>query len=260
MTEIEQPTTEQPTTEIGSSESTWASEPEITPIASHPAVPDMRVPEPDFGSPREFERVPQRSGRRGRKGKAAAVGAAGVGVWLLETVLLVGLAFILAFVIRNYLIEPYRVPTGSMLPTIQLQDHILANKAVFLLGGDPHPGDIVVFDDFTGAFPNLVKRVIAVGGETIDFTEEGYVMIDGIQADEPYVHDKPTYPLYPDPDGPLTEPIIYPFTIPEGTIWVMGDNRTNSADSRAFGPVPLSDVKGRAFFTYWPWEHFAPLR
>lgn len=161
--------------------------------------------------------------------------------WLAETAVMVGIAFLLATGIKTFLIQPYIVPSGSMLPTIQLKDRILANKLVFRGFDNPKYKDIIVFEDPTDEFPMLVKRVIAVGGQTIDL-RNGSVYVDDKLLDEPYVY------------GQLTMPQILqmPIAIPEGYVWVMGDNRGNSGDSRSFGPVPVKMIKGRVFSVYWP--------
>ncbi|MBK5211706.1 MAG: signal peptidase I [Coriobacteriia bacterium] len=169
--------------------------------------------------------------------------------WVVETVIMVILAVAIAQGIKAYLIQPYLVPSGSMLPTIQLKDRVLADKLVFRGFGTPKYKDIVVFDDPTGEFPTLIKRVIAVGGQTVDL-KEGAVYVDGKKLDEPYTYGKPSY----------LQVISLPITIPKGYIWVMGDNRTNSGDSRTFGPVKISTVHGRAFWTYWPLNRFGTLK
>lgn len=205
-------------------------------------------PRPQTAPPAEPPAEPEKEKKEGLSGR-----------WLIETIVLVGLAFVLALAIRSYLIEPYRIPSGSMLPTIQLQDQVLANKLVFKVGGQPKYKDIVVFYDPTGDYENLIKRVIAVEGQTVDFTDSGQLVIDGTPLDEPYTHGQPSFPLSPDQRA-LDAAIEYPFTVPDGMIWAMGDNRTRSSDSRAFGPVPVDQITGRAFLTYWPLAHFAPLR
>lgn len=162
------------------------------------------------------------------------------GRWLLELVVMVGLAFLLATGIRTFVVQPYVVPTGSMIPTIELQDRVIANKFIYRFE-TPQPGDIVVLDDPTGTVPTLIKRVIAVGGQTVDL-QDGRVVVDGVALDEPYTHGLPS--------EPMTQSM--PYSVPEGAVWLMGDNRTNSADSRVFGAVPLSEVEGKAIFRYWP--------
>jgi len=171
---------------------------------------------------------------------------------ILTYAICVLVAVVLAAAVRYYLIEPYRIPTGSMLPTIQLNDMVLANKLVYKVGGQPKRGDIVVFKDPTGSYPQLIKRVVATGGQTVNLVD-GAVYVDGQQLSEPYTHDKPSSPL-------PGSPIQFPLTVPQGDIWVMGDNRTNSADSRAFGPIPVNSIYGRAWWTYWPISHFGALR
>lgn len=172
---------------------------------------------------------------------------------LLTYLLCVLVAVVLAALVRSFLIEPYRVPTGSMLPTIKLNDMVLANKLVYKVGVAPKYKDIVVFKDPTGDYSQLIKRVIAVGGQKVDLVD-GVVYVDGKKLDEPYTHNKRSEPL------PSMLPISYPFTVPHGYIWVMGDNRTNSSDSRVFGPIAISSLYGRAWWTYWPVSHFKALR
>ena len=160
--------------------------------------------------------------------------------WLVETAILVGLAFLLAQGIKTFIVQPYIIPTGSMIPTIELRDRVLAEKISYRFRS-PNVGEVVVFDDPTGQHPKLIKRVIAVGGQTVDI-RDGKLWVDGKPLNEPYVHGKVTDP------GTVQMPV----TIPKGYVWLMGDNRPNSGDARFFGPQPVSAVEGHAFFTYWP--------
>lgn len=160
--------------------------------------------------------------------------------WLAELVAMVALAFLLATAIRTFVIQPYVVPTGSMIPTIEIGDRVIANKFIYRFS-DPQQGDIVVLDDPTGSVPTLIKRVIATEGQTVDL-KDGRVVVDGKVLDEPYTHDLPSEP----------QAIQMPFTVPADSVWLMGDNRTNSQDSRYFGAVPLADVRGQAIFRFWP--------
>lgn len=169
--------------------------------------------------------------------------------WLVETALLVLLAFALAQGIKAFIVQPFVIPTGSMRPTIMEEDRVLAEKISYRFIRDPQVGDIVVFDDPMSQHPQLIKRVIATAGQTVDIRDD-VVYIDGEPLDEPYVHGKPTVPG--------TVPL--PVTVPEGQVWLMGDNRPNSGDSRFFGPRPVSTVRGRAFWTYWPPTRFGALR
>jgi signal peptidase I len=159
-----------------------------------------------------------------------------------EFVFMLLAAVALAWVIRTFLLEPYVIPSGSLIPTIQIGDQVLVNKFAYRFG-TPHYRDIVVLDDPTGETPMLIKRVIAVGGQTVDL-KDGKVFVDGTPLVEPYTHGQPSLPGDPR--------ITYPVTLPAGTVWVMGDNRTQSKDSRWLGPQPVTGVHGRAFVIYWP--------
>lgn len=167
---------------------------------------------------------------------------------VLSYVIPIAAAVVVALLMRAFVIEPYRVPTGSMLDTIQLDDMIWAEKVSYRTHG-PQQGDVVTFLNPADKDVTLVKRVIATGGQTVDL-QDGKVVVDGVALDEPYTNDRPSYPLDTYYKG--TGKITYPYTVPEGSVWVMGDNRTNSRDSRYFGAVPLSDVTGRAMFVLWP--------
>ncbi len=170
--------------------------------------------------------------------------------WLIETALLVLLAFGLAFAIRTFIVEPFIVPTGSMIPTIQINNRVLAEKITFRFVRPPRYGDIVVFPDPKGEHPHLIKRVVATGGQTVDL-RNGKVYVDGNELSEPYTHGLPSEQLTPE--------IRFPLTIPSDSVWVMGDNRTNSGDSRVFGPVAVRNVQGHAIWTYWPVSAFGGL-
>ena len=169
---------------------------------------------------------------------------------IVEFILTLAVAFLVAQAVRTWVIQPFVVPTGSMLPTIQLSDQVLANKFIYRFT-DPQRGDIVVLHDPDGKVTTLIKRVIAVGGQTIDL-QNGHVVVNGQALTEPYSHGLPSIPL-------RGSTITFPYKVPADSVWVMGDNRTDSQDSRWFGAVPLSSVHGRAFFIYWPWSRIGPL-
>ena len=173
--------------------------------------------------------------------------------WLIETVLLVVLAFGLAQGIKGFIAQPFIVPTGSMIPTIELRNYLLAEKISYRFIRKPQYKDIVVFNNPTHdpAAPILIKRLIATGGQVVNL-KDGAVYVDGKKLDEPYTYGKPSYPLNP--------AIRYPFTVPADSYWMMGDNRTNSGDSREFGAVPASAVIGHAVWTYWPLNRFGQLK
>ena len=173
---------------------------------------------------------------------------------LIEFAIALGIAMGLTWALKTYVIEPYEVPTGSMESTIMIGDKLLAEK-ISLYFNPVQPGDIVVFADVVLQGRVLVKRVIAVGGQTIDLVD-GHVVIDGARLYEPYLHGVSTNPLGVHFEGMQ---IDYPYTVPDGYLWVMGDNRGNSADSRYFGPVLESSVYGRAFMVFWPLPDIGPL-
>ena len=165
-------------------------------------------------------------------------------------------AVVIAVIVRIFVAEVYIVPTGSMLETIQLGDRLLGEKVSYRFS-DPEVGDIVTFEDPNTPGSTLIKRVIAVGGQTVDLID-GVVYVDGVALDEPYTQGKPSDPLdqyAPFLDGPIT----YPYVVPEGCVWVMGDNRTNSLDSRYFGPVSISSITSKGVFIFWPPEDASSL-
>lgn len=177
--------------------------------------------------------------------------AVSFGRWLLETSFLIVLAFTIAQAARAYAIQPYVVPSGSMIPTIEIKDRVLVEKITYRVVRSPAQGEVVVFDNPHPTSPLdkiLIKRVIATEGQTVDIHDDA-VWVDGVALDEPYVHGKPTLP----------GTVLTPITIPAGQVWLMGDNRTKSGDSRLFGPQPVSKVHGRAIWTYWPPRHFGEL-
>ena len=153
------------------------------------------------------------------------------------------------FLIRTFVVEPFVVPTGSMEDTIEIGDQILAQKVSLELGQPVKQGDIVVFHnpDGTSEHDVLVKRVIATAGQTVDL-QDGKVVVDGQALDEDYTAGM-SWPLSVQAPGAQ---VSYPYTVPDGCVWVMGDNRENSADSRYFGPVDRSDLMAVALVRYWP--------
>ncbi|MBM6774109.1 signal peptidase I [Olsenella profusa] len=179
-------------------------------------------------------------------------------LWLVW-VLVAGLVG--ALLLRTFVIGAYYVPSGSMLDSIHEGDLILGERVTLALD-DPNPGDVVTFDSPLAVGETLVKRVIAVGGQTVDLVD-GRVYVDGAPLDEPYVRldDDTGAPERSDSLSGLagSAGITYPYTVPEGEVWVMGDNRTNSKDSRFFGPIPVDDVTSRVLFIYWPLSHVGTL-
>lgn len=169
-----------------------------------------------------------------------------------EILLMVAGTLLLAVCIRVFLAETFEVPTGSMLETIKLGDRVVCEK-VTLRWSSPQTGEIVTFKDPDGSGATLIKRVIATEGQTVDL-QGGFVLVDGQQLDESYTLGKPSFPIEGHAPN-LTEDLSYPYTVPEGCVWVMGDNRTNSLDSRYFGAIPVKTVTSKAMFIYWPPSH-----
>ena len=163
------------------------------------------------------------------------------------------IAVAVGLLVKTFVATPYVVPTGSMRDTIVEGDTLLGER-VSLYFGEPEAGDIVTFDSPLDG-ETLIKRVIAVGGQTVDLVD-GSVYVDGERLDEPYTEGKPSYSLS---DLPGSAGIEYPYEVPEGCVWVMGDNRTDSKDSRYFGAVSVDDVTSRALFIYWPLDHIGAL-
>ena len=157
----------------------------------------------------------------------------------------VGFALIAALVlVRIFVAEPFRIPSQSMEPTLRPGDQTLVNK---LSGDAPDRGDLVAFHaPRTGEI--LLKRVVAVGGDTVGL-EDGVLVVDGRQVREPYADPKAIDSVY-----------FGPVKVRPGTIFVMGDNRANSDDSRDFGAVPTDRIIGRAVARVWPPSRWGTLR
>jgi signal peptidase I len=189
-----------------------------------------------------------------------------------ETVILVALAVLLAVVFKTFLVAAFYIPSGSMEPTLDISDRVLVEKVSYRFGDIEH-GDVVVFvhdepggepagpsNPVAGFFSSLgqavgvvppsdrdfIKRVIGLPGDTIDC--DGKVSRNGQPLTEPYL-----------PAG-VTTTGCEKVKVQPGELYVMGDNRGNSQDSRAFGPIQESDVVGRAFVRIWPLTHTGWLR
>lgn len=158
-----------------------------------------------------------------------------------ELILTAVVAFVLVFgFVRPYVVEAYRIPTESMVPTLEVGDRVLANKFVYRFT-EPERRDIVVFDSVDeGDDQTLIKRVVGVAGDEIQ-VQSGVLYVNGEEQEEPYLND-----------ADQSRGFYGPTVVPEGHIFVMGDNRGNSADSRVFGPLPLENLKGEAFMRFWP--------
>lgn len=169
---------------------------------------------------------------------------------MLEIVVFIALVVACTAFLRTFVIGVYEIPSGSMIDTLEIGDRIVSEKISYL-SSDPVRGDIVTFDDPEINGRTLIKRVIATEGQTIDFDGEGHVVVDGVILYEPYTDGKQSYPF--ESTAPDVE-ISYPYTVPDGCIWVMGDNRTDSQDSRYFGAVQTDSVTSKAFLRIFPFD------
>lgn len=171
----------------------------------------------------------------------------------LPIVLVLAIAAVL--LIRMYVVEPYIIPSESMDPTIEVGDMVLGEK-VSLKSEAPKRGDIVFFKnpDPDSAHGVLVKRVVATGGQTVDL-RYGKVYIDGVEEKGGYAHGM-SMPL---DERYLETDVSFPYTVPEGYIWVMGDNRENSLDSRSFGAIPIGTVYAESWIRYWPFNRIGAV-
>ena len=183
-----------------------------------------------------------------------------------ELATLVVTAVIIAVVVKTFLAQAFYIPSGSMLPQLQINDRVVVSKVAYRLH-DPHRGDIVVFDAPGGSpkessplparvvrgvvqsiglsapsTDEYIKRVVALPGERVE-GHGGKVYVDGHELVEPYLRPAVS-------TGDFSAVVV-----PPHTLWLMGDNRGNSSDSRVFGPVPESTVVGRAFVKVWPFGH-----
>ena len=175
---------------------------------------------------------------------------------ILEWLVVFAIALVVVLLLRTYVIEPYTVPSASMEPTIEVGDNIFAQKLTLEFGGEVEVGDIVVFEnpDSSSDHDVLVKRVIATEGQTVDLVD-GVVYVDGEALDEDYTQGS-SYPLSTQAEG---VEVSYPYTVPEGCVWLMGDNRENSSDSRYFGAVSCDNLIGIVCFRYWPLDRIGVL-
>jgi signal peptidase I len=153
-------------------------------------------------------------------------------------ILLISFALVFGFV-RPFVMEAFWIPSGSMIPTLEINDRVLVNKFIYRFT-EPKRGDIVVFQSVDNPEEDLIKRVVGVPGDEIA-VRKGKVFLNGEPQKEPYVNKK------------LPDPSVYAkTTVPKGHVFVMGDNRGNSADSRVFGPLPKKNIEGEAFLRFWP--------
>jgi signal peptidase I len=210
------------------------------PLAATGPIPKGPIPVPSL----ELEVGPKYVERRSRSSAKSLR-------WLVEWVLVLLLALLVAFGVRTYVAQIFYIPSGSMLPTLQIGDRIVVDKLSYDIHG-VHRGDIVVFRRpplEQADYPDLVKRVIGLPGDTIA-SIGGRVYVNGQQLAEPWL-PTPNPPTYPSPLNAAFS-LNHPFLVPAGEYFVMGDNRTNSEDSRYFGPISQKLIVGKMMFVVWP--------
>jgi len=176
------------------------------------------------------------------------------------------IAVILALFIRSFIVQAFKIPSGSMLATLQIGDHLLVNKFIYgvklpmtgmvlIPWKSPERDDVVVFRFPKDRSIDYIKRVVGVAGDSIEMKNK-QLFINGEPISNPHAHstDKSVMKASAGPRDNMG-----PVKVPEGTIFVMGDNRDNSYDSRFWGFVPVKDVLGKAFILYWSWDLNEPL-
>jgi len=180
-------------------------------------------------------------------------------------------AALLALFIRTFIVQAFKIPSGSMKETLQIGDHILVNKFIYGVKlpfvmttvipiKNPRKGDIVVFKFPEDPKKDFIKRAVAVAGDTIEIINK-QVFVNGIRQDHPYAEFKEKAILPPCTEMQTSmgfdrcnKDNYGPVTVPEGKLFVMGDNRDHSYDSRFWGFVDLKVLKGKAFMIYWSWD------
>jgi signal peptidase I len=189
--------------------------------------------EQGFQTSQEVHRERRRSSKKGG------------GVIEFLVILLVSFALVFGFV-RPFVVEAFYIPSESMIPTLRVGDRVLVNKFIYRFT-EPERGDIIVFESVEGGGEDLIKRVVGVPGDAIS-VRRGKLLVNGEPQREPYVNRR-----FPD------KSFSPPTTVPKGHVFVMGDNRANSRDSRFFGPVPKKKIEGEAFLRFWPPIRFGGL-
>jgi len=171
------------------------------------------------------------------------------------------IAILIALIIRTFVIQAFKIPSGSMKPTFQIGDHILVSKFIYGVKipfirktlfsvKEPKRDDIVVFIYPEDRSKDFIKRVVGIGGDTIEIRNKK-IFLNGLPCND-------SHAVYSDdlviPGAIQPRDNVGPIKVPPGTIFVMGDNRDQSYDSRFWGFVDLKDVMGQAFMIYWSWD------
>ncbi|MBA3014850.1 MAG: signal peptidase I [Desulfobulbaceae bacterium] len=171
------------------------------------------------------------------------------------------IALVLALFIRTFIVQAFKIPSGSMEPTLLIGDHLLVNKFIYGIKNPftgetwvsiskPEHRDIIVFKYPVNPDQDFIKRVIGVEGDTVEMKDKK-LLVNG----DPFIVDRAVYRdpnIFPAEMQPRDN--FGPITVPQGSLFVMGDNRDNSYDSRFWKFVKLSEVKGKAFILYWSWN------
>ncbi len=171
------------------------------------------------------------------------------------------IALVLALLIRTFVVQAFKIPSGSMEPTLEIGDHILVNKFIYGIKipftsirlfplEKPKRGDVVVFIYPLDPGKDFIKRVVAVEGDTVQIINKKLI-INGAEVPDPHA-------VYKDdtifPAEVQKRDNFGPVTVPKGCLFVLGDNRDRSLDSRFWGFVPIEDLRGKAFIIYWSWN------
>jgi signal peptidase I len=171
------------------------------------------------------------------------------------------IALVLALVVRTFVVQAFKIPSGSMEPTLEIGDHLLVNKFIYGIKipftsinlfpwKSPQRGDVIVFIYPPDPDKDFIKQVIAVGGDTVGIVNKK-LYINGVEAPDPHA----VYTKNRSLRGDLQKLENFgPVTVPPANLFVLGDNRDRSFDSRFWGFVPLKDVLGKAFAIYWSWD------
>lgn len=164
----------------------------------------------------------------------------------------IGIAIAISYAIRWFIAEPRFIPSLSMYPTFDVGDRLIAEKITYRFVRPPTRGDVIIFHPVTGVGKNswfnddvFIKRVVAVEDDVLE-VKDGKLFVNNRPRDEPYIFEAPSYTL-----GKLV--------VPQGCIFVLGDNRNNSYDSHLWGPLPTDNILGRAVFKYWPPQKIGSL-
>lgn len=165
--------------------------------------------------------------------------------FIKELPILIATAVVIALAVKTFIIQPFYIPSPSMVPTLEPGDQVLVSKFIYRFV-EPEPGNIIVFVPPNNDNVDFIKRIVATEGDEV-FVKEGKV----------YINDKPLRQDYKTGAGDMST--WGPQKVPKNHVFVMGDNRPNSMDSRVFGPVPEKNILGRAFMIHWPVPHMQIL-